>query len=115
MSAPLAITEDATLRCDHLAKMENKPSQKFVTIDGKLILVARDPEGRRIHGCPNISPATKPCITSLVVEEGYSTFVTIGGAAMCLSTVKGHTDGTPPGTVYYTVKDPGQQYVSVES
>lgn len=115
MTEPLAITEDATLRCDHLARLENKPSQELVTIDDRKILVAKDPEGRKVHLCPNLTPATKPCVISLVVEQGYSTFVTIDGAAVCLSTIQGHTDGTPPGTVLYTVKDPGQTYVSIES
>jgi len=113
MSAPLALTEDAVLTCDHKAKLENQPSQKLLTIAHRRVLVARDPEGRRIHGCPNISPATKPCITSLVVEQGYSTFVKVDGAAVCLATVKGHTDGTPPGIVFYSVHDPGQAFVTV--
>lgn len=115
MSAPLALTEDAVLRCDHLAKLENAPSQDVLAIGGKRALVSRDPEGRRIHGCPNISPATRPCTLSLVVEYGYSDFVKVAGAKLCLSTVKGHTDGTPPGAVYYVVKDPGQNFVTVAS
>lgn len=115
MSAPLAITEDATLRCDHQAKVENKPSQELFRIDGKRVLVARDPEDRHIHGCPNLSPATKPCTMTLVVEEGYSTLLAVSGAAVCLASIRGHTDGTPPGAVYYTVKEPGQNYVTVAS
>jgi hypothetical protein len=112
-SAPLVITEDAKLQCDHLGKVDNKPSQSLVTIDGRRILVATDPQGRTIHMCPNLTPATKPCTHTLVVEEGYSTFVKIDGHAVCLATVKGHTDGTPPGTVFYTVADSGQAHVSI--
>jgi hypothetical protein len=113
MSAPLAITEEARLECDHRAKLENKPSQDWVRIDDKRILVAKDPEGRRIHGCPNISPATRPCITSLLVTTGYSELIVIDGHAVCLSTIEGLTDGTPPGGVKYVVRDPGQVWVSV--
>jgi hypothetical protein len=115
VSGFLALTEDAVLRCDHLARVENKPSQDLLRIDGRRVLVARDPEGRHIHGCPNLSPATKPCIQTLVVEEGYSDLLSVAGAAVCLSSILGHTDGTPPGAVYYRVKEPGQQYVSVAS
>ena len=115
MSGPLAVTEDAVLLCDHDGKLENKPSQDVLTIDGKRVLVARDPEGRHIHTCPNISPATKPCLLSLVVEKGYSDFVKVGGAALCLSTLAGHTDGVPPGAFFYRVKVPGQSYVTVAS
>jgi hypothetical protein len=111
MSGPLVLTEDAFLHCDHRGKLDNKPSQDLLTIAGRRVLVARDPEGRHIHMCPNISPSTKPCITSLVVEQGYSSFVSVNGAAVCLDTIKGHTDGTPQGAVYYTVKDPGQPFV----
>lgn len=113
MSAPLAITEDAVLQCDHLAKLENKPSQNLFTIESKRVLVARDPEGRAIHGCPNLTPVTKPCLLSLTVDQGYSTFVRVDGHAVCLSTVKGHTDGSPPGGFFYVVKDPGQVFVTI--
>lgn len=115
MSAPLILTEDAKLRCDHLGKVENEPSQSLVTIEKRKILVATDPQGRNIHGCPNLTPATKPCTHTLVVEDGYSTIASIGGHPICLATLRGHTDGTPPGTVFYTVQDAGQAFVSLES
>jgi hypothetical protein len=115
MSGELALTERATLHCDHHGKLENDPSQNVMTIDDDRVLVARDPEGRKIHLCPNTTPSTKACTNSLVVEVGYSTFVSVDGAPVCLASIKGHTDGTPPGLYYYTVKDPGQDYVSVES
>ncbi|HEY1656493.1 MAG TPA: hypothetical protein VGF86_15430 [Candidatus Tumulicola sp.] len=111
----LAITEDATLRCDHDGKLENKPSQDLLTIEGKRVLVEPDPQDRHIHLCPNTNLSNKACGRSLVVEEGYSTFVSVEGAAVCLATVKGHTDGTPPGLVFYTVRVPGQDFVTVES
>lgn len=115
MSMPLVLTEDAKLRCDHLGRVENESSQSWVTIEKRTILVAPDPQGRSIHGCPNLTPATKPCLHTLIVEEGYSSIARIDGHAICLATVRGHTDGTPPGTVFYTVEDSGQSFVSLES
>ena len=56
MSGYLVLTEKATLLCDHAGKLENKPSQKVLTIDGDLVLVAKDPENRKIHFCPNTTP-----------------------------------------------------------
>jgi hypothetical protein len=35
----------------------------------------------------------------------------IAGRRVCLETVTGLTDGTPPGTVKYLVRDPGQGFV----
>ena len=113
MSAPLAVTEKGTLQCEHLTALENKPSQDVLRIEGSRVLVDNDPEGRRIHGCPNLSPATRPCITSLLVEHGYSTFVAVGGHAVVLSTLQGLTDGTPPGATHYVVRDPGQNFVTI--
>ena len=113
MSDPLAVTENGRLECEHRAKLENKPSQDCLRIDGARVLVAKDPEGRRIHGCPNISPATRPCITSLLVLTGYSELVAVDGHAVCLSTLEGLTDGTPPGATRYVVREPGQDFVRV--
>jgi hypothetical protein len=113
MSAPLAVTEAGRLQCEHHAKLENKPSQDMVRVSGERVLVASDPEGRRIHGCPNVSPSTRPCITSLRVDTGYSQFVAVDGHAICLSTLEGLTDGTPPGATHYTVADPGQDWVVI--
>lgn len=107
------LTEDAKIVCDHrMGVVTNAPSQAWVTINQRHILVATDPEGRPIKGCPNYGPTIKPCTTTLKVKEGYSEFIRIDGQAVCLDTVTGLTDGTPPGTVNYIVVDPGQQLIS---
>ena len=49
---------------------------------------------------------------TLQVTEGYSDFIHIEGRAVCLDTVTGLTDGTPPGTVRYVVQHPGQTFVT---
>lgn len=109
----LWLTEDARLTCNHmLGRLENEPTQGFVTIAGRRVLVAPDPEGKTITGCPNVGATIKPCQRSLAVETGYSEFITIEGQAVCLDTVSGLTDGTPPGTVRYEVREPGQELVS---
>lgn len=106
------LTEDAKLICAHInGKVAIEPTQKLVTIEGRRVLVATDPERKGISGCPNVGPAIKPCATTLKVEKGYSPFITIEGRQVCLDTVTGKTDGTPPGTVYYFVKEPGQDWV----
>ena len=43
---------------------------------------------------------------------GYSTFLKIDGHKICLDTVRGLTDGTPPGVVEYKVRIPGQGLVA---
>jgi len=107
------LVEDATLVCDHGGRIENKPSQDWVRIAERRALVENDPEGRDIHACSNVNPVIglKPCLHTLVVKEGYSTFVRIGGHAVCLDTVTGLTDGSPPGVVNYDVVDPAQTLV----
>lgn len=106
------LTEDATLTCDHLlGKVSIEPSQGWVRVEGRKLLVEDDPEHRGISRCPNYGIAIKPCTHTLAVEKGYSTFLRIDGHRICLDSVRGLTDGTPPGTVHYQVRAPGQDWV----
>lgn len=105
------LTEDADLKCAHLGIVDVPPTQTLVRIDGRRVLVATNPEGRPISGCPNTGPTIKPCTATLRVTEGYSGLVRIEGAAVCLDSVTGLTDGTPPGSVRYRVFQPGQALV----
>jgi hypothetical protein len=109
----LLLTEDAHLACDHGGGVENKWSQEWVRIAGRPVLVADDPKGRNIHGCPNANVAMglTPCTTTLRVTGGYSVFITIGGHRVCLDSVVGLTNGSPPGLVRYLVHSPGQGFV----
>ena len=108
----LWLTEDAKLVCAHRGNVNIFYSQNFVTIHNRKILVKPDPVGKSITSCPNYSAVTKPCLTTLVVKKGYSNFIRIGGRSVCLDTVTGLTDGTPPGTVDYFVRLPGQGLVA---
>ncbi len=106
------LTEDAVLLCAHITGVvKTQPSQALVTIDQRRVLVATDPEAKAISACSNAAPPFKPCLTTLRVEKGYSDLLWIDGHKVCLDTVTGKTDGTPPGTVYYHVKTPGQTLV----
>lgn len=106
------LTEDALVTCDHvLGTVAIPPSQKFVTIGHRLVLVEADPVAKTIKRCPNLGPTIKPCTKTLNVKQGYSDFIRIAGKLVCLDTVVGMTDGTPPGTVLYRVRLPGQDFV----
>ena len=110
----LILTEQATVLCVHvLGVVDIARSQSFVTIERQAMLVANDPEGRSISGCPlPASPTSWPCPTTMPVTEGYSSLLRIGGRRVCLSTVTGLTTGGPPGTFTYNVARPGQDFVS---
>src|SRR4051794_4088319 len=98
------LSEDAKLVCKHeLGRVKLEPTQDLVSINGRKVLVDDNPEGRPIKGCPNIGPTIKPCQKTLKVKEGYSEFIKINGQPVCLDTVTGLTDGTPPGVVKYKV------------
>jgi hypothetical protein len=106
------ITEDAGVFCKHgPGRVSNRPSQDWVTIAGRRVLVENDPEGRPIAGCPSTVPF-KPCLLTLQVQTGYSDYIRVGSHPICLHTVTGFTDGTPPGVVKYEVRTPGQDFVS---
>jgi hypothetical protein len=107
------LTEDAVFKCQHSGVVEVAPTQDYVRIDGRRVLVEDNPEGRDIDWCPNRNLAgIRPCDNSLKVREGYSAFVAIDQHAVCLDNLWGLTDGTPPGAVKYEVRAPGQEYVS---
>jgi hypothetical protein len=107
------LTEDAVLVCKHELGIVHilLPMQALVTIEQRKVLVESDPENKPITGCPNIGATIKPCTKTLKVEVGYSGFLRIEGRRICLDTVTGLTDGTPPGIVKYTVRSPGQGLV----
>lgn len=108
----LLLTEDAVLTCSHeLGIVTNTTTQDFVTIKKRRILIESNPESRPIVGCPNVGPAIKPCMTTLKVNQGYSSLLRINGHRICLSNIQGLTDGTPPGVVKYQVRSPGQNLV----
>ncbi|MBI4538142.1 MAG: hypothetical protein HY704_01360 [Gemmatimonadetes bacterium] len=109
------ITEDALLMCAHPpGKVKIEATERLVTIEGRRVLVETDPEGRAIVSCPNFNPPAgiRPCTRTLRVQTGYSGLLRIEGRRVCLDTVRGFTDGTPPGTVRYGVTVPGQSLVS---
>ncbi|WP_284752857.1 hypothetical protein [Arthrobacter sp. efr-133-R2A-120] len=112
---PKLLVKEAILRCGHDGKVENVPSQQWVRVAGSPVLVDDDPQGREISMCPNVGLNIKPCNKTLQVIKGYSGFVRIGGKKVCLDTVEGYTDGTPPGAVKYTVRRPGQESVAAGS
>jgi hypothetical protein len=105
------LTEDATLLCMHGGRVANEPAQRLVTIGGRRVLVENDPEGRKISSCPYRSVTIKPCLRTLKVQAGYSAFVRVDGKRVCLETVTGPTEGTPPGNAYHVTRS-GQDLVS---
>lgn len=107
------LTQDALVVCEHeLGIVKNNPTQSLVTIERRKVLVEIDPEGRQISGCPNYGITIKPCLVTLKVQVGYSDFIRVEGRRVCLDTVTGFTDGTPPGLIHYKVNNPGQNFVS---
>lgn len=109
----LLLNSQAVLNCKHqMGLVGIAPTQRFVTIQSQPVLVATDPEGKPIAGCPNVGATIKPCTSTLKVTEGYSDLLRIDGRKVCLDTVTGLTDGTPPGTVLYEVRSPGQGFIS---
>ncbi len=107
------LTEDARMVCSHESgHVEIVATQSLVTINGRRVLVAKDPEGRSIQRCPYRSPGgQKPCLLTLNVVEGYSTLIRIDGRPVCLDTVRGKTDGAP-GSFDYAVRRPGQDSIN---
>ncbi|SHJ08803.1 hypothetical protein SAMN02745244_01701 [Tessaracoccus bendigoensis DSM 12906] len=106
---PLA-TDQADVRCTHvLGRAPQQASQNWVQVMGHPLLVAPDPVGRSIGGCPNIGISIKPCTGTLAVRQGLSPLVRIDRVPVVRADLVGFTDGTPPGAVEYRISDAGQQ------
>src|SRR6185295_4682953 len=106
------VTEDAAITCKHPGGfVQNVPSQSWLTINTRRVLVEIDPEGRTIKGCPNSGGVNKPCLTTLPVQTGYSGFMRVDGKSICLDPITGFTDGIPPGLFKYVVVNAGQPFV----
>ena len=102
----------ALLLCGHkLGVVRIVATQDLVTINGRRVLVRKNPEGRLVIGCPP-APGFKPCLLTVNVTAGYSKLIRIKTRPVCLDTLTGLTDGTPPGLVTYNVIQPGQHLVS---
>jgi hypothetical protein len=108
------VTARAVVKCAHDGTVQNIASQKWVTVQGVPVLVEDDPEARTITACPNYGPVIKPCAKTLKVTAGYSTRVRIDGEPVVLATLDGLTDGTPPGVVHYTCRNPAQTFVEAD-
>ena len=106
------LTEAGYMTCAHQGSVKVQSSQNLVRIEGNKVLVAIDPEGKSISACPNAGATIKPCTSSLKVTQGYSSLVRIEGRQVCLETIRGLTDGTPPGVVEYFVVNTGQNTVT---
>lgn len=109
------LTLHSVVKCDHDGRVANVARQSWVTIGSVPVLVDADPEGRTIAACPNYGPTIKPCVKTLKVGTGYSGLLRIDGQRTVLSNLEGLTDGTPPGLVKYTVRDPAQSYVGSDT
>ena len=107
-----AVTLDATIVCAHgPGRVQPEATQQLVHIDEVPVLVKGNTLGRTVVGCPP-TPPLKPCLVTIAEREGFSDLVRINGAAMLLDTLKGVTSGDPVGIVEYTVRHPGQSFVS---
>jgi hypothetical protein len=106
------LTDKARLQCVHRGRVSVASSQRWVTIEGHPVQVEPDPVAKAIHACPNAGLMIKPCTSTVSVSKGYSSLLRVDGHRVCLDPLSGLTDGTPPGTVEYIVRDPGQHLVS---
>lgn len=112
MTYELWLTDAADVRCAHkLGRSPQNASQSWVSVNGRPVLVAPDPVGRPIQGCPNIGVSIKPCTSTLAIKAGQSTFVRVDGRPVVRADLTGYTDGTPPGQVTYDVLDAAQVLV----
>ncbi len=117
------LTEDADLRCAHMAsgRVQLSPHQGWVTVGGRRVLVEGDTAGRPVRGCTMLTPAAPPCLVTITADEAksFAAFVTLRGRGdseprrLCLESATGVTDYAQLRTTVYGVKEPGQSLLRV--
>ena len=107
------LTDKALIKCGHSGRVQVLATQNLVSVGGHSVLVGNDPVAKGISSCPNYNVAAgmKPCTFTLAVNQGKSDLININGKPVCLDTLSGFTDGTPPGAVLYDIHAPGQSMV----
>jgi hypothetical protein len=108
------VTEDAKMVCSHESGIvtDFDPSQSWVTIGGRRVLIQPDPVNRSIAGCPNLPPVGKQCLKTIGVFQGYSALIRIGGFPVCMDNLKGPVDAPSPP---YQVRNPAQELVGTDT
>ncbi|HXQ45349.1 MAG TPA: hypothetical protein VN806_01970 [Caulobacteraceae bacterium] len=99
MGSPL--TMSSTVQCGHLGTVQVSSSTKL-TIGGVAVLVQAGVAGKSVLLCTTLPTAAgnKPCQTvSSVLPISLSQKLTAGGNPVVLDSLKGLTDGVPPGTL----------------
>lgn len=110
----LWLTEDANLICSHQTGYITgfSPSQSWVTVSNRRVLIDPDTIGRSIAICPNLPPLGKPCTKTLGVSTGHSGLIKIDGRGVCMDNLIGPVDAPSPP---YSVRTPGQTLVVTDT
>jgi hypothetical protein len=111
----LVLTEDAVLKCAHGGVVKLEPLQRWLTIEGRAVLVEGDPLDRSVSACPHATPVTPPCRKTVSVDKdkSYSALARVGTLRVCMDSATGTTDWSKLGIIPYSVTAPGQQFVAV--
>ena len=110
------ITEHALIVCKHqLGKVQNAPTQDLVTIATRRVLVATDPEAALHLGLPELRPDHQALHDDAQGPARLFDMDPHRRQPLCLDTVTGYTDGTPPGVVEYVVSEAGQAWIEEDA
>lgn len=110
--------ETARCNCEHRGGVQIRPSQDWVTIDGRLLLVEGDLDHRPIvlcRGGAEVVGVTR-CRSIATVDDdlSHSHLVAIDGRGVVLSTASGTTDWSSVAIARWTLGNPGQLWVAIE-
>jgi hypothetical protein len=98
------LTESSDVECGHLGTVDVTGTSKL-TVLGSQALLSSGVAGKSIALCitpnaPTATPPTKACMTVVsVLPVSLATKLTVGGQPVVLDTLKGLTDGLPPGSL----------------
>jgi hypothetical protein len=96
--------------CNHGGRVVIEPRQTQVLAGGGFVICEPDLIGAPISGCPvKTTAVTSPCLAVVEILPGSTApTVMVVGRAAYLATLRGITNGRPPGTI---VVDSAGQFV----
>jgi hypothetical protein len=106
------LTTDSSVTCGHKGKVRTEGA-KLLKVNGKPVLLESGVVRKAIPGPPDpdacttvedTSKGTKKCGSVQSLMAGQAKKLTVKGSPVLLDTLKGTTDGTPPGTLEVSVE-----------
>jgi hypothetical protein len=96
------MTTGGEVKCGHgPGKVTLGSGASKLQVNDKAVLLKNDVDAKKVSGCTTVTDTSKSLqqCGEASVATGTASKLTVGGAAVLLESLKGKTDGKPPGVL----------------